>query len=99
MSEPIKVNAYRVLTAFSIGEDIWWVLSDDRSALIVKPADTTCVNSEKGWYSIIKPKRISATSISKETVHLIMIHSTGNMTVIKRKLEKDDNNKKDATKI
>ena len=38
--EPIKVNAYRVITAFTANETIWWVMSDGKVVLIVKPNDT-----------------------------------------------------------
>jgi len=98
MAKPIKVNYYRSICEFTTGGSLWHLLRDGRSVLLIKDSDIVCMNEEKQFYSVIKPKRINAMAIDKKEVHLFMLHSSGNVTVIKRKLE-ENGNKKDAAKI
>ena len=98
MAEPIKVNAYYIVSSFGTEKERWRVLSDGRICIIVKPEDTFLVNEERGLYSVTLAKQGSATILEGNLIHSIMIHSDRHITII-RQGDKDDSNKQNVAKI
>ena len=97
MAKPIKVNAYYGICEFAVGKNTWHVLSDETVIILAKDECVFCMNQEKNLYSILQDKNSAYTTLSGAELSLLFIRN--NKVTIIRQGDKDDNNKKNATKI
>ena len=98
MPEPIKVNYYRSICEFAVGEDTWHVLSDNSTLILAKDNVIFCINEEKNLYSLKYNRARSFTSTTGKSLQLIII-AENRVSVIREGGLVDDNNKKNVTKI
>ena len=97
MAEPVKVNAYYGICEFAVGKNIWHVLSDKSVLILAKDEHVFCMDKDRCLYSILQGKDSSYTTLSGAELSLLFIRN--NEVTIIRQGEKDDNNKKNVTKI
>lgn len=97
MAEPVKVNAYYIVSSFAAGKECWWVLSDGDIAIITKPENVFEIDRENHKYSILQDKDSSYTTLSGAELSLLFIRN--NEVTIVRKGEKNGSNKQNVTKI
>ncbi len=98
MAEPVKVNAYYIVSSFAAGKECWWVLSDGETAIIVRPENVFEMDKEKGLWSIIIPKHLDCTKITRKHIHSIMKDGSESITLVERDM-KNGSNKQNVTKI
>ncbi len=97
MAEPIKVNAYYKIAAFNTGEKCWWVLSDGNVAFIIKPENAVLVKDGEPLYSVLySSNNAKVHKFESKDIEMIMITQYG---ITLRERNKNDNNKKNVTKI
>jgi hypothetical protein len=99
MSEPIKVNVYYGICEFTVGKNIWHVLSDENMVVLVKPEDVVCMDEKKSLFSVILTKHGTATILEGAPIHSIMIHSDSHVTIIRKGEENDSTHKENVAKI
>jgi hypothetical protein len=98
MIEPIKVNAYRIVSSFATLHECWWLLSDGETVIITKPENAIEIDREKHLYSLLYDKNSITHSFRVKDTEMIIMTDYG-ITFYKKKDARDDSNKENATEI
>ncbi len=97
MAEPVKVNAYYIVSSFATANEHWWVLSDGEVVIITKPENAFEIDQENHKYSVLYWKDAITHSFTVKETEMIMMTDFG--IVLYKKKDKNGSNKQNVTKI